>query len=442
MKEFNLNSAAGFDRRLERYERNGWGDRHLAFSIETANKVSELITLLSEKLQPAGDDEYNCFWFCLPKGTLEDYGDPQEAIEDGAYDSESEFEEEWKDIYPDDEYWYLVEVKRYKDYLTVWVNSNNFISIEPAEDNEYRDRIDETESVEFLLEKAKEAIAKIEAGTYREWLEESLPKRYRFGDIPMPVYWKLRPEEKEYAEERMPAEEAERFKKAVDEDGEYDYTLSPKENFKYFLANHSGFLRDMTPAKYLEISAIGYRALYQEEISEKNMSELDMYRRWADGRDGGFLQLPKDDTAAFKAWYLLDSEEKWKIENPSHLWEAIQGGSRTRMHLTPHLYSGEWFFTISPAEACPHEAAIFYLALREAGIPVLMYDAKKIAANLAGEGYVGIVPCYKEPYLYLYGGFPREGVQHFINIRSDDKDIEEAAGWYAIKGSDAAVKKA
>ena len=53
---------------------------------------------------------------------------------------------------------------------------------------------------------------------------------------------------------------------------------------------------------YLETAAIGYKAAFEEKA--EGLSPLEMYRRWADGRHGGMLDINAEaDKDEFKKWF-------------------------------------------------------------------------------------------------------------------------------------------
>lgn len=54
--------------------------------------------------------------------------------------------------------------------------------------------------------------------------------------------------------------------------------------------------------EYLNVAAICYKSTYQKET--ENFSNLEMYKRWGDGRDGGMLSIKDwDSKKEFSEWY-------------------------------------------------------------------------------------------------------------------------------------------
>ena len=164
------------------------------------------------------------------------------------------------------------------------------------------------------------------------------------------------------------------------------------------------------------------------------MSPLELYRRYADDRNGGLITVEPDSSDAFDNWFNLSHDEKRKTENPSHQWEAIQGSSRTRVHLSVLKDDRGHYLILSCNEfCCPEYAVRFYNALKEHDIPVEILNGKRIAQYLSGKGKIGIVPCFEIPTDYFYGGFRDESVGEFINLpNKDNNKLVEATQWEPI----------
>lgn len=166
-------------------------------------------------------------------------------------------------------------------------------------------------------------------------------------------------------------------------------------------------------------------------------------KSYADDRDGGLLTIDPDSAAAFNEWYALSHEEKWKLENPTHMWEAIKGSSRTRVHLSVQRDEKGYYLYVSANEyCCPEYGVRLYNALKRENVPITFYNGGTISKYLNGEGKVGIVPCFDSPSDYFYGGFADKDVGEFINL-PDEKynDLIHKAQWeplveVRLKGKD------
>ena len=142
---------------------------------------------------------------------------------------------------------------------------------------------------------------------------------------------------------------------------------------------------------------------------------------------------------AFKKWFDLSDSEKWKIQNPSHMWEICQGSSHTRIHLCVYKDDGGYYLCLAGGVHCKTEEIVrMYNALRASGFPVRIFSHQLIAKAISGMDYIGIVPCTDTPSQYWYGGFPLKEVISFINLTDEDfsekmiEQITEQAEWLEI----------
>jgi hypothetical protein len=161
------------------------------------------------------------------------------------------------------------------------------------------------------------------------------------------------------------------------------------------------------------------------------MTAFELYKRYADDRDGGLLTIDPESPVAFDEWYNLSHEEKWKIENPTHMWEAIKGSSRTRVHLYVQRDEKGYYLSMSVNEyCCPEYGVKFFNALKREGVPITFYNGRLISEYLSGEGKVGIVPCFDSPSDYFYGGFADKDVGEFINLPDEkNENLIQKAQW-------------
>ena len=76
-----------------------------AYSEQTRADFDRLFSML-RLLKPTGENGVREFWLHAPRGSLADYGDYEEYLEDGAVDSVEEFEALWRADYPQETVWY------------------------------------------------------------------------------------------------------------------------------------------------------------------------------------------------------------------------------------------------------------------------------------------------------------------------------------------------
>lgn len=316
---------------------------------------------------------------------------------------------------------YRLTTLKYNDYYTVFLNGTTVIQESP--DNQGWEH-DISEYLEWLIEKTQEVITLLKKGEYMVWLNENLPYKYRLGSVSMKDYWALYPEEKADHYENISQDECEEFARYMQSEGVLEARI-----------------KDMTVNTYLDFCKTGYIANNLKGSTEASAFEL--YKRYADDRDGGLLTIDPDSAAAFNEWYALSHEEKWKLENPTHMWEAIKGSSRTRVHLSVQRDEKGYYLYVSANEyCCPEYGVRLYNALKRENVPITFYNGGTISKYLNGEGKVGIVPCFDSPSDYFYGGFADKDVGEFINL-PDEKynDLIHKAQWeplveVRLKGKD------
>ncbi|MBI4730377.1 MAG: hypothetical protein HY775_12910 [Acidobacteria bacterium] len=220
---------------------------------------------------------------------------------------------------------------------------------------------------------------------YNRRVERQLPLACRTGKIPRALTW---PRDEEPP---LPPREIERFEAAVAR-GE---GLPP--------------LVEMTLFAYLKAAAVAYDAAFPEL---RPLSALEKYKRKADGRHGGLLDLPPKEAGAFHEWY---TGRAWAGTHP---WEIVFGH--------PHgiLFSPLWEADIerwrySLAVASPGwyvTAARMGIALEGNGVPFRFHDWKKVADALRG---VDDVPVGSDPYSVSYEELEQARPEALDRIRWD-----------------------
>ena len=98
-------------------------------SYELIDKFFELL----KKISPISENGCRELWFCIDRGSIEDFGDYEEMYELGEVENYEEFEQQWKDYYPDEKRWYYIEAVCDEEvgYKAVTVNHKFVIVINP-----------------------------------------------------------------------------------------------------------------------------------------------------------------------------------------------------------------------------------------------------------------------------------------------------------------------
>jgi hypothetical protein len=95
---------------------------------------------------------------------------------------------------------------------------------------------------------------------------------------------------------------------------------------KHILNNHE--IKDISLNDYLNVAAICYHAAYKDEA--KNLSPVELYKNWADGRDGDMLSI--------KDWNSNEEFSEWRhsgMHIGSHPFEIVFSWHGHGIHLYP-----------------------------------------------------------------------------------------------------------
>lgn len=146
-------------------------------------------------------------------------------------------------------------------------------------------------------------------------------------------------------------------------------------------------LAEMTKKRYLETVAIAYDAGFKDL---RSLSPLEKYRKRADGRHGGLLDLPDSDAEAFSKWYRSDS---W---SGTHPWEIVFGHPHGIM-LSPrfHKENGRWSFWLwVRSESWYGHAVRMAIAMGERDVPFEFQEGQKVLDALEGLDEVEVGPAF------------------------------------------------
>lgn len=87
-------------------------------------------------------------------------------------------------------------------------------------------------------------------------------------------------------------------------------------------------IMEISLSQYLNIAAICYKSAYKKK--SENLSNLEMYKKWADGRDGGMLSIKDwDNKKEFSQWYHSGEHAG------SHPFEIVFSWHEHGIHLYP-----------------------------------------------------------------------------------------------------------
>ena len=386
-------------------------ERHWEICVD--EKTRELTLSLFKELQTLkiiGDDEYRSIWLTVPRGTMEDYGDWEEAVRYGDVSSREEFEKEWLDWYPEPVKWYKLSAVHWRGWYSIGVNGRLVLQIQPKEEMRHYPE-DRVYLAEGLLSALKETIESVRAGTYDAFVRENLPYRKRKGRILREDFWNIYSGEKEAYLEKMTQDDIGRFAELMGEQPE----RSPEER-----------LHEMTAQRFFDCCRLGYLANDYEKSGELSAKEL--YRKFADGRDDGLLDLDMDSAEEFAAWY--DNSKR----GCGHPWEVCRGGNSTHVSLYVVKDERGWWLALAGSSYVRSiETIKFFLALNDAGMPIFLHEGKELADMIRGRDFIGIVSEDVFPR-YCSEMFHGESILDYMNLPYERRDeVIAASYWYPIE---------
>lgn len=369
----------------------------------------------------SGGDDFREIWLELETGPIKIFGDFEEYKESGEVDTYEDFENLWRDYYPDETKWYKFQTAKFDDNLyfyfggkLLWTIPENDFQEESEKrywDSEYYERF-----AGWLLEKITLEIIKLreDVRTYNLHIQENLPWSKRFGKILRNDYWEILGTETIRPDISLGAEMIEKFKRAVNEKKESQLPL----------------LDEMTANFYFRGCEICYDANDYFINKVGTLTPRDKYLSFADGRDAGLRDIEGDSPEAFTEWYFGGSRMG------AHPWEICRGGNSTHISLYVLNKNGKWIFDLAGSSIVRvAETVRMAVALYENKIPFELREEEAIVRMVTGEDYIGIVPDSVFPR-YCHALFPEEDrIIDFMNLGSDQEIVPEVvkkASWYPI----------
>lgn len=410
-------------KRYEQYYRSSRINENTRLTEQSA-KLYEIILENIRKIKPTSE-ERNIWelWFKADRGSLEDFGNYEELHEDGTYDTYEEFVEDYES-YDKEEYWFKLCVVIDDEYSALFINNSRIISIAPGHKSGFP--VDMDEVLYFMNGELERIIEKVSNGTYNEYLNSYLPYEYRHGIIQRKRLWELAPEFRKIHIKDLTEEDIEKFVKLC-------------QNNEH---TSKGRMKQITAGKYYELCARCYHAVKYSEFEDKTPKQ--MFERYGDRRDGGLSRLDENSAEDFEKWYNLSCDEKWKIENPSHMWELSQGSSRTRLHLFPVKDENGYSFQLSGGENyVTAEIVKMYIALKELDIPIVLHNVDAIKNKILGLDEVGVIAEYENGCSYTYGGFEESKILNFVQVedvpKENRKDFIKCVKWFPLDKIESAM---
>ncbi len=175
--------------------------------------------------------------------------------------------------------------------------------------------------------------------------------------------------------------------------------LLPRDRKKKILESYEKHIQENIQIKeislneYLNVATICYNAAYQKEA--ENLSNLEMYKKWADGRHGGMLFIKDwDSKKEFLQWYHSGEHAG------SHPFEIVFSWHRHGIHLYPPSDSSPYYNLRVTNYAYAWDFIKMLIQSIEMQIPFKADNLENVLDFLAGDTYF------------------------FVNKREDDHDFK------------------
>lgn len=356
---------------------------------------------LIEQIAPISENGTRSVWLTAPRGTFDDFGNIDQMIDCGEFNSKEEALEEWKWMYPDETAWYELTTAedRNTGYRVIYLCHRCAILQDNRRETSGYD-LEISEFVQWLIDATKDCIQKLHEGTYNDFVENNLPPQHRTGTIKRKDFWDVWPSHREDFFKDISSEDVNEFIKLATEQPENKPISSIR-------------IKSLTANDFFSFCAMGYA---ENNYSDCDKTPKEQYYLHADGRDEGLREIDENSTEAFDNW--LNNRE----HHGGHPWEICRGGNSTHIDLMVSKDDDGYFLYLAgSAWTRTIETAKFYLVLSRAGFPVFLRDAHLLAERLAETELIGIVPEGVMP-AYCADWFPDENIIDFINLPYEDTE--------------------
>jgi len=165
----------------------------------------------------------------------------------------------------------------------------------------------------------------------------------------------------------------------------------------FFLRAENTAVSTMTASDYFRYCKIAYIAgKRKDDTIDDSLSGREMYKRFADGRHEGLLDIDPSSEQEFADW--IDGKHP-KRGFGGHPWEIKRGGNTTHIDLTvsrPSLHRQEGFKIELRGESIGRmaETVRMFLAIHEAKLPIAIANPEGVRKRLLAQDNIGIIPGY------------------------------------------------
>lgn len=341
-----------------------------------------------ERLAVMGDDEYRGFYIEVPRPTPEEWGDAEDLVSSGEYDSREEFLADWIAFNPLETKWFHISSSRYGDSRSIRVTDRkhtrfiitNCSKCTDAEPNDTWCRENLTRLFDYMQRLIDVVVANPDG--FNDYVAHNLPYQHRIGRIAQKDFNRIVPNSKIEVEDRETAIKA--LEDSVHGDS-------------------APLFETMTIRRYCTYYRIA-NEVYEVYHRKRGLSG----RIHTDPQD-----VPEElrDVVYYKRKKFVDVTEMYDIDSPDDFMRFATdhygelGLSRLNIFASNYRQQG-WKIVVSNSYSANAGLAIeVATALYKAGAPLLIYDAEKLLRILLEDDYVRLVP---DSY-HNYMGYQEEG---------------------------------
>lgn len=341
-----------------------------------------------ERLAVMGDDEYWGFYIEVPRPAPEEWGDAEELIATGEYESRESFLEDWLACNPMETRWFHVASCRYSDSRSIRITDRkrtrfiiaNRSNCEDAE-SDYLWSKEILISLFDYLERLIDVIVANPDG-FNDYVADNLPYQQRTGRIAQKDFNRIVPNFKIEVEDRETA-------------------IKALEDSMHGLS--APLFETMTIRKYCTYFRIA-NEVYETYYRNRGVVEciyIEPQDIPEELRDVVYYKQKK--FVDVTEMYDIDSQEDFRRFATDHYGEL--GLSRLNILASYDRQHG-WKIVVSNSYSANVELSIeVATALYKAGVPLMIYDAEKFLKILEEEDYVRLVP----ESFHNYMGYQEEG---------------------------------
>jgi hypothetical protein len=157
--------------------------------------------------------------------------------------------------------------------------------------------------------------------------------------------------------------------------------------------NEAGITERLTAGEYFEYCKLAYQAVGLVKTKE---SGKEAYKKFADGRHEGLLEIDPNSEKEFAAW--IDGKHP-KKEIGGHPWEILRGGNTSNIQLNVRrpMYGDKEKFKVevyATGISRLAESIKIFLEIHNAGKPIAIQEPDTIREQLLLLDNIGILPEY------------------------------------------------